>query len=128
MRRIAAIVLLIALTAPGIAFAVTPDEMLKDPAQEARARHLSQELRCMVCQNQSIDDSEAPLAHDLRVLVRQRIAARFPAAEELPGWHFHSNVGYSTPEHRAAIAEIGISNLHRRSFQSIAYQQLAIDG
>ena len=49
--------------------------MLKDPAQEARARRLSQELRCMVCQNQSIDDSEAPLAHDLRVLVRQRIEA-----------------------------------------------------
>jgi ribonuclease HII len=48
-------------------------------------------------------------------------------AEELPGWHFHSNVGYSTPEHRAAIAQNGISALHRRSFQSIAYQQLAID-
>jgi ribonuclease HII len=50
------------------------------------------------------------------------------AADELPGWHFHTNVGYSTPEHRAAIAERGISNLHRRSFQSIAYQQLAMDG
>ena len=50
------------------------------------------------------------------------------AAEELPGWHFHTNVGYSTPEHRAAIAERGISDLHRRSFQSIAYQQLAIEG
>ncbi len=48
-------------------------------------------------------------------------------AEEMPGWHFHSNVGYSTPEHRAAIAQNGISALHRRSFQSIAYQQLAID-
>lgn len=48
------------------------------------------------------------------------------AAEELPGWHFHTNVGYSTPEHRAAIQERGISDLHRRSFQSIAYQQLAI--
>jgi ribonuclease HII len=49
------------------------------------------------------------------------------AAEELPGWHFHTNVGYSTPEHRAAIQERGISDLHRRSFQSIAYQQLAIE-
>jgi ribonuclease HII len=49
-------------------------------------------------------------------------------AEELPGWHFHTNVGYSTPEHRAAIQELGISDLHRRSFQSIAYQQLAIEG
>ena len=49
--------------------------MLKDPALEARARTLSQELRCMVCQNQSIDDSDAPLAHDLRVLVRERLTA-----------------------------------------------------
>ena len=49
--------------------------MLKDPALEARARRLSQELRCVVCQNQSIDDSNAPLAHDLRVLVRERLAA-----------------------------------------------------
>ena len=59
----------------GAALAVTPDEMLKDPALEARARELSQQLRCMVCQNQSIDDSEAPLAHDLRVLVRERLNA-----------------------------------------------------
>ncbi len=47
-------------------------------------------------------------------------------SEEMPGWHFHSNVGYSTPEHRAAISRLGISDLHRRSFQSVAYQQLAI--
>jgi cytochrome c-type biogenesis protein CcmH len=75
MRRFASIALLLALLAPTLASAVTPDEMLKDPALEARARHLSQELRCMVCQNQDIDDSEAPLAHDLRVLVRQRLEA-----------------------------------------------------
>jgi cytochrome c-type biogenesis protein CcmH len=55
--------------------AVQPDEMLRDPALEARARGLSQELRCMVCQNESIDDSDAPLAHDLRVLVRERLQA-----------------------------------------------------
>ena len=55
--------------------AVEPNEMLPDPALEARARVLSKELRCMVCQNQSIDDSEAPLAHDLRVLVRERLKA-----------------------------------------------------
>ncbi|HZZ61792.1 MAG TPA: cytochrome c-type biogenesis protein, partial [Roseiarcus sp.] len=55
-------------------FAVEPNEVMKDPALEARARALSAELRCMVCQNQSIDDSEAPLAHDIRVLIRQRIA------------------------------------------------------
>src|ERR1700686_3807707 len=54
--------------------AVLPDEVMSDPAREARARALSQELRCMVCQNQSIDDSEAPLARDLRLLVRERIA------------------------------------------------------
>ncbi|KAB2912404.1 MAG: cytochrome c-type biogenesis protein CcmH [Hyphomicrobiaceae bacterium] len=58
-----------------VAFAVEPGEMLKDPAQEARARKISQELRCLVCQNQSIDDSNAELARDLRILVRERIAA-----------------------------------------------------
>lgn len=57
------------------AHAVQPDEILKDPAQEARARALSSELRCLVCQNQSIDDSDAPLARDLRILVRERIVA-----------------------------------------------------
>ena len=56
-------------------YAVEQKEMLADPALEARARALSKELRCMVCQNQSIDDSEAPLAHDLRVLVRERLKA-----------------------------------------------------
>ena len=72
MRAIALIVLLATLAGP--ALAVTPDEIMKDPVLESRARHLSQELRCMVCQNQSIDDSDAPLAHDLRVLVRERLA------------------------------------------------------
>ncbi len=57
------------------AYAVLPDEIMSDPVKEARARDLSRELRCMVCQNQSIDDSEAPLARDLRLLVRERIAA-----------------------------------------------------
>lgn len=60
---------------PSVVFAVQPDEIMADPAQEARARNLSRELRCMVCQNQSIDDSDAPLARDLRLLVRERIAA-----------------------------------------------------
>ena len=59
----------------GPTLAVQPDEILKDPALETRARSLSQELRCMVCQNQSIDDSDAPLAKDLRVLVRERLTA-----------------------------------------------------
>jgi cytochrome c-type biogenesis protein CcmH len=75
MRRLAQFALLLALLMPSLAMAVTPDEMLKDPALETRARELSREIRCMVCQNQSIDSSEAPLAHDLRVLVRQRLKA-----------------------------------------------------
>ncbi|WP_256387127.1 MULTISPECIES: cytochrome c-type biogenesis protein [unclassified Azospirillum] len=61
------------LSAP--AFAVMPDEKLADPAMEARAREISKELRCLVCQNQSIDDSNADLARDLRVLVRERLVA-----------------------------------------------------
>jgi len=69
--RFIALALLLAWTAP--ALAVLPDEVLRDPALEARARDLSKELRCMVCQNQSIDDSDAPLARDLRVLVRERL-------------------------------------------------------
>jgi cytochrome c-type biogenesis protein CcmH len=74
LRRALAIALLLSLFgAP--AHAVQPDEILKDSALESRARALSQELRCMVCQNQSIDDSDAPLAKDLRVLVRERLSA-----------------------------------------------------
>jgi len=72
--RLGAAVLLVALSLSA-AHAVQPDEVMADPAKEARARDLSRELRCMVCQNQSIDDSEAPLARDLRLLVRERIAA-----------------------------------------------------
>jgi cytochrome c-type biogenesis protein CcmH len=65
----------LALLAAAPAWAVQPDEVLGDPALEARARVLSKELRCMVCQNQSIDDSAAPLARDLRLLVRERLTA-----------------------------------------------------
>src|SRR5690606_18954781 len=57
------------------AWAVEPDEILSDPQLESRARKLSAELRCLVCQNQSIDDSNAPLARDLRLLVRERLKA-----------------------------------------------------
>ena len=67
------LVVLMALTVP--ALAVQPDEVLTNPRLETRARALSQELRCMVCQNQSIDDSDAPLARDLRILVRERLVA-----------------------------------------------------
>ena len=75
IARFAAVLVTLVLVGISTAGAVTPDEMLKDPALEARARHISEGLRCMVCQNQSIDDSEAPLARDLRLLVRERIAA-----------------------------------------------------
>ena len=77
---LAALTLLIALSPVQ---AVEPGEMLKDLALEARARRLSQELRCVVCQNQSIDDSNAPLAHDLRVIVRERLVAGDSDAEVL---------------------------------------------
>ncbi len=77
MRKLIAvsIVLLLTAFAAPSTHAVQPDEIMADPAKELRARDLSRELRCMVCQNQSIDDSEAPLARDLRLLVRERIAA-----------------------------------------------------
>jgi cytochrome c-type biogenesis protein CcmH len=72
-RILSGLVALVLLCAAPLAHAVQPDEIMKDPVQEARARNLSRELRCMVCQNQSIDDSDAPLARDLRLLVRERI-------------------------------------------------------
>jgi cytochrome c-type biogenesis protein CcmH len=76
MRRfLRGLALAIAVMAALPAGAVLPDEVLDDPALEARARTLSAELRCMVCQNQSIDDSDAPLARDLRILIRERLTA-----------------------------------------------------
>src|SRR5712692_6217806 len=75
IRPLLAAVTLYQLTIAGPAYAVRPDEMLPDRALEMRAREVGQELRCLVCRNQSIDDSDADLAHDLRVLVRERITA-----------------------------------------------------
>ena len=75
MRTLCLIIVLLTFAAVPCAIAVEPDEVLSDAALEARARALSKELRCMVCQNQSIDDSEAPLARDLRILVRERLQA-----------------------------------------------------
>jgi cytochrome c-type biogenesis protein CcmH/NrfF len=75
IRTHAALAFAAALTVAGAAFAVQPDEMLSDPALEARARAISAGLRCLVCQNQSIDDSDADLARDLRILVRDRLKA-----------------------------------------------------
>ena len=73
MKRLL-LVLLLGLAAAS-AWAVQPDEMLADPALEARARAISRDLRCLVCQNQSIDDSDAELARDLRLLLRERLKA-----------------------------------------------------
>ncbi len=73
LKAVAAAVAFLALFSP--ALAVQPDERLADPALESRARALSTDLRCLVCQNQSIDDSDAPLAKDLRLLVRERLQA-----------------------------------------------------
>ncbi len=72
-RLLAGLFLLLIAALP--ANAVQPDEILSDPALEARARALSEGLRCLVCQNQSIDDSNAPLARDLRILIRERLKA-----------------------------------------------------
>ena len=73
VRPLLALVLLVLLALP--AMATQPDEILADPALEARARSIGADLRCLVCQNQSIDDSNAPLARDLRVIVRERLLA-----------------------------------------------------
>jgi cytochrome c-type biogenesis protein CcmH len=80
-RILAGLVFAIGIAGSPAAYAVQPDEIMSDSAKELRARDLSRELRCMVCQNQSIDDSEAPLARDLRLLVRERIAAGDSDAE-----------------------------------------------
>jgi len=75
MRKLFFLLWLMAALGATPVFAVQPDEVLPDQQLEARARNLSRELRCMVCQNQSIDDSDASLARDLRVLVRERLTA-----------------------------------------------------
>ncbi len=76
MRRVTSTLLVICMAFwPVVALAVQPDEVLSDPALEHRARAISQGLRCVVCQNQSIDDSNAPLARDLRIIVRERLTA-----------------------------------------------------
>ena len=75
MKWLRAILLCLALAIVPTAWAVNPDEVLADPVLEQRARDISAELRCLVCQNQSIDDSDADLARDLRILVRERLTA-----------------------------------------------------
>src|SRR5450631_3924300 len=75
VRSVRVILVVLALVSAAPLHAVQVDEILPNPALEARAREISHDLRCMVCQNQSIDDSEAPLARDLRLLVRERLKA-----------------------------------------------------
>ena len=75
LLQVFSVAALLALVWCGSALAVRPDEILADPKLETRARSIGKELRCLVCQNESIDDSNADLAHDLRVLVRQRLVA-----------------------------------------------------
>ncbi len=76
IRRVLLYLLLIfTLAAPNTIYAVLPSEMLDDPVLEERAREISKNLRCLVCQNQNIDESDAPLAADLRILVRERLVA-----------------------------------------------------
>jgi cytochrome c-type biogenesis protein CcmH len=82
-RRLAPVLLALVLAAPGALAATNPDEMLADPVLEQRARDLGKQLRCLVCQNQSIDDSDADLARDLRRIVRERIVAGDSDAEIL---------------------------------------------
>ena len=74
-RVLSSLVAIALIIGASTACAVQPDEIMANPVLESRARELSRELRCMVCQNQSIDDSDAPLARDLRLLVRERIAS-----------------------------------------------------
>ena len=80
-QKLRIVLMLLSFAASGVAYAVQPNEVLSDPALEARARGLSAHLRCLVCQNQSIDDSDAPLARDLRLLVRERLVAGDSDAE-----------------------------------------------
>ena len=117
---------LLLLAAP--AYAVQPDEVLKDPALESRARHISEGLRCLVCQNQSIDDSDAPLAKDLRVIVRERLTAGDSDPQVVdyvvkrygefvllkPVFAWHTLLLWLTPLLAIALGAFGIWRLSRR--------------
>lgn len=129
LRRLALAVLVVlgaAVAGLGGAWAVQPDEVLKDPALETRARDISAGLRCLVCQNQSIDDSDAPLARDLRLIVRERLQAGDDDAQVQsyvvgrygeyvllrPVFALHTLLLWLTP---AAVLGLGIFGLWRLS-------------
>ncbi|KQT58256.1 cytochrome C biogenesis protein [Methylobacterium sp. Leaf456] len=119
---------LILALAPAPALAVQPNEVLKDPAMEARARVISEGLRCLVCQNQSIDDSDAPLAKDLRLLVRERlregdsnnqvvdyVVARYGEFVLLrPTFGWHTLLLWLSPLLAVGLGAFGIWRLSRR--------------
>jgi cytochrome c-type biogenesis protein CcmH len=124
-----------------LAYAVTPDEVLQDPKLETRARTISQVLRCVVCQNQSIDDSNAPLAHDLRVLVRDRLASGDTDEQALdfivsrygnfvllnPPIQWNTLALWVGPAFFVLIAAIGFGQyVRRRSADQIAQMQVSL--
>ncbi|MDB5644592.1 cytochrome c-type biogenesis protein [Methylobacterium sp.] len=126
--RRGALALSLLLAASGGARAVQPDEVLKDPAMEARARDISSGLRCLVCQNQSIDDSDAPLARDLRLIVRERLRAGDDDAQVQsyvvgrygeyvllrPVFALHTLLLWLTPVAVVALGLFGLWRLSRR--------------
>lgn len=129
MRFLLSLFLLFALAAASApTMAVEPDEILKDPKQEQRAREISANLRCLVCQNQSIDDSNAELAKDLRVLVRERITAGDSNEEVIdyvvnrygefvllqPRFAFHTLILWLSPPIVLLIGIIGLFMAYRR--------------
>jgi cytochrome c-type biogenesis protein CcmH len=125
-RRGMFLALLLALASP--ALAVQPDEVLTDPALERRARRISSDLRCLVCQNQSIDESDAPLAKDLRVLVRERLSAGDSDRQVIdfvvrrygefvllrPRFALHTALLWLAPAVMLAIGAIGLAGALRR--------------
>lgn len=128
MTRLLARLALVLLLVPAPALAVQPDEVLKDPAMEARARQISEGLRCLVCQNQSIDDSDAPLAKDLRLIVRERlkegdsndqvvdyVVARYGEFVLLrPTFGWHTLLLWLSPLLAVGLGAFGIWRLSRR--------------
>ncbi|NEU10512.1 cytochrome c-type biogenesis protein CcmH [Methylobacterium sp. BTF04] len=127
-RRLA-LALVLALGPAGGASAVQPDEVLKDPVMEARARDISSGLRCLVCQNQSIDDSDAPLARDLRLIVRERLQAGDDNAQVQsyvvgrygeyvllrPVFALHTLLLWLTPIAAVGLGIVGLWRLSRRT-------------
>jgi cytochrome c-type biogenesis protein CcmH len=137
MRRLVLIALFAALAASKVALAVQPDEMLKDSSLEARARELSRELRCMICQNQSIDDSEAPLARDLRLLVRERLTKGDSDRQVLdfmvsrygefvllkPPLEWHTLILWGLPPAALIVGTLGLLLLARRRSDETAHTE-----